>query len=419
MGHSMKSLPYRNLLLICIALFLLGYFIIVFAVYLTHPVGAGDYTSYYRAVEHLDRGEALYSGIDGQYVYLYPPLFAQILSFITVRWSLQQSANIWYFINVVILILTLFSLSRFMPTQRSRILLWITPPLFTPVFNNFLYGQVTIVLFALIVWAWMAYQGDYPVVAGILIAIAAWIKIYPVVIVGYFVWKRDWRVLTGVILLSLAVIPIQIIGVGWDNFSSFFTSVLMDLSSKGQVRISFANHSIYGFAVRLFGNPPYVKSLIVSPLLVEITRWGLLFSMGSITLWSISHKNDLLSRKNRFTLEYSVVILMMLFASTSVTPSGPTLVIFSYVALAIASPPKLRKLTRSVSLISIFLISAYYLIVIGHFKADKEMPALIYSTGFIGMLMLWVLSVYILNFKSINQTKGKWLDISRIENTQQ
>ena len=358
---------------------------------MSHEYGSGDYIAYYNGVISLRQGDALYTGLDTFRPYLYPPLFAQMLSVTVIPENFQQSATNWFLLNIPLLVGTLYALARYIPSQRSRFFLWFALPLFTPLAVNFWHGQVSIALFACVAWAWIACVNERTFISGLLIALAAWIKIYPGFLILYFAWVRDRRALTGFVATSIILVFYQIIGVGWDNFTDYFTVILVDLASTGQLGISHANHSVYGFAARLFVDTPYVQHWIVSPFLMNLTRWGSIIILTIITLGSLTKRETALSETDRLTLAFAVVLLLALFVTTSLTPSGLILVYFVYVALAIATPEQNRHLVRWICVISFFLISVHFLLIVGSLDIDNELSAWILSSPFFGMLMLWAL----------------------------
>ncbi len=209
--------------------------------------------------------------------------------------------------------------------------------------------------------------------------------------------------LLGFTAFSFFLVAFQIIGAGWDNFTDYFSVILVDLAATGQLAISYTNHSVYGFAARLFVDTPYVEHWIVSPLLMNLTRWGGLIVLTSVTLWSISKQGGVLSKSDRLTLGYAAVLLLALFVATSITPSGLILIYFVYVALAIATPKQNRRLVRWISMISFFLISVNLLLLLGYFNEEKELSAWALSSPFFGMLMLWGLIVYLLSLKASSE----------------
>lgn len=108
----------------------------------------------------------------------------------------------WLLLNVVLLLFTGFLLGRITRLGWDRIALvmflaWI------PLRNNFLFGQMHVaVLFLLTLAAWLFFRRSH-FFAGIALAIAATLKIYPVLFLIYFAWKRQWKAAAG---LTIGVI---------------------------------------------------------------------------------------------------------------------------------------------------------------------------------------------------------------------
>jgi Glycosyltransferase family 87 len=62
-----------------------------------------------------------------------------------------------------------------------------------PVAQNFYWGQSQLIVLALMAGTMRAMERDRDGAAGLLIAIAALLRAYPLLIVGYFVFRRKWR----------------------------------------------------------------------------------------------------------------------------------------------------------------------------------------------------------------------------------
>src|SRR5208282_2996046 len=62
-----------------------------------------------------------------------------------------------------------------------------------PVIQNFYWGQSQLIVLALLAVAMRAMERDRDGAAGLSIAIAALLRAYPLLLVGYFVFHRKWR----------------------------------------------------------------------------------------------------------------------------------------------------------------------------------------------------------------------------------
>ena len=69
-----------------------------------------------------------------------------------------------------------------------------------PVSRQFQYGNVQMVLLSLLTGAWFADRRGHPWLAGMLVGLAAGVKLYPGFLVFYFLALRRWRGVCGAAL---------------------------------------------------------------------------------------------------------------------------------------------------------------------------------------------------------------------------
>lgn len=105
----------------------------------------------------------------------------------------------WLVLNVALLLFTGFLLGRMtkLGWERTALVMFLA---WIPLRDNFLFGQMHIlVLFLLTLAVWLFIRHSR-FLAGMSLAIAATLKIYPVLFLIYFAWKRQWRATAGLIV---------------------------------------------------------------------------------------------------------------------------------------------------------------------------------------------------------------------------
>jgi len=153
--------------------------------------------------------------------------------------------------------------------ERPHHLVYVVPSLImgAHVWGNFLLGQPSLVLLALMLGAFVALQGKSDVVAGLGVAFAAAIKAFPAIAIVYLVYRRFWKaaaVMTIASTFFLVVLPIPFRGYAtakpdlerWSNGMLF----QYDESGVGQRlgrSTSWKNQSIWGLANRLLRHIEY------------------------------------------------------------------------------------------------------------------------------------------------------------------
>jgi hypothetical protein len=289
----------------------------------------------------------------------------------------------WFFINMGFLAASIWMIGK------GRAEIWLTTLLFFAWYQSVLFGQVTILLLFLAVAGWKAYREEKSILAGVFIVLGAWVKFYPALLLVYFVWKRDWRVLVGAVLASVVVSLFQIVVSGWDIFIGYFREILPLLAAEGQVGVIHSNNSVLGFAQRLFSSAPSVVPLIESPLLLSLTRYSLTLLLLA-ALFYLTRTPMRKTSKTIFDVEYGLTLLTALLL-------GSTLGIHGMLSALLPLCLFRVRLHKLIAAFSILFINLHLLIVIGYLRpgSGNTMPALLLSFPFFGMMILWALLVNI------------------------
>ncbi len=329
-----------------------------------------DFRTYYDAAWRLRDGEALYTGVNGVF-YVYPPLLAQIFMPLVGAFSLEALWNGWIVVNIGLLIGTVALLSR---RIKSPVMLWLIVPLFMPIVEAFYVGQVTIILLALLAGAWMAAEDDSPVLAGALLALAAWIKVFPALLIVYFIWKRDWRVVRGALVAGIGLAVVQVLISGIEPMISMM-STLFSLNQSGQAWTVVRNASVFGFTAQLFEAHAQVTPLLVSPALFWISR-------AVMTLGLLGGCFYLVRRSDDFDAQFSLVLLTSMLISPTLFPASmPPLLLVFFLLL------RRRRSARFV-LMACVVLSLYWLYA-GGYQGEPPMSGLVLSFGFYALIATW------------------------------
>jgi hypothetical protein len=153
--------------------------------------------------------------------------------------------------------------------RRAHFLVYLVPSLVVGghVWGNFLLGQPSLVLLALMLGAFIALQGKFQGLAGAFVAVAAAIKAFPFIAIVYLIYRRYWKAVASLILtltFLLVVLPVPFRGyeLATQDLQRWSTGMLFkyDESGVGQ-RLgrsnSWKNQSIWGVANRLLRHVEY------------------------------------------------------------------------------------------------------------------------------------------------------------------
>ncbi len=324
-----------------------------------------DFGAYYIWSASMVDGGPLYDGLAGK-VYLYPPLLAQLIAPV-VGLGEPVAATLFFAVNTMAMISIPWMLAPLVAPRWSK-LVWVAPPLFYPFLHAMYIGQVTIILAALLTAAWTSYHERAYQRAGLLLALAAWIKVWPAYLVIYFILRRDWQVFRGVVIGGMSLLVFQVVLGGFDLMAEYF-ALFFDLFTQGQPQGDFQNLSVFGFATRTM---PDNEAWL---------RYGILAVLLGVTVWlTLQPADDV----RHFDLGYSAFIPIALLSGSTLwtTALPPIYFCFVIVAKNIAHP-----------ILTLALISAYGVLTIYHLVLlrmnAQTLPNIISSSGMLALLILW------------------------------
>ena len=169
------------------------------------------------------------------------------------------------------------------------------------VHDTYLLGQPALVLLALILGAFVLLRHGRPIPAGALIAVAAAIKAYPILMVGYLVYRRQWRATAATVVTLLALMfvapmafraPSQV----REDFTLWARGMLFKYDENSMAQrpdraYSFKNQSVQATVHRLarpvLANGEANKTWRVNllDLTFRQTTWLMLGTVGGICLF--------------------------------------------------------------------------------------------------------------------------------------
>ncbi len=364
--------------------------------------GWSVYDVYHKSAEAVIAGESLYSGLQG-WVYLYPPLLAQSMVPLVQTVDLVTGQFVFLAVNVAVLIGSAALLQPYMPGSWKPSTVWIAMILFVPTLQAIYIGQITVIMMGLLIGAWVAVHKGQRRLAGGLLALAAWIKVYPALLVVYFLLKRDWRVIQGVAVAGIALGMMQIAISGPAEVIAFFET-LFDLTAGGQPFATYENLSVFAFVSRLFEENAQVQPLLVDDSLFRATRIGLTLGILALTALAI-YRGKAETRKGtvdwRFDLEYGLVALTILMLGSTLWISGlPPLLLVYLLIHRNRSEFKRPGVVQWVNLASYSMVGLSLVVVV--VGSRVMLPALVLSLGFFGLMLVWGLMVWLLVFEARN-----------------
>ncbi|MCU0481192.1 MAG: DUF2029 domain-containing protein [Anaerolineae bacterium] len=353
----------------------------------TESHGRYDYFAYAKGAQALVDGRSPYDEDFAQrHLYLYPPLLAQALAPFVGTIGEPNTAALWYMLNIACLI-GIIQIMRQHTQPKYHIWLWAFPVLFIPITHTLYIGQITIMLTFLFMLTWRDYGKGKHFRAGGWLALACWIKVFPVFIVLFFILRRDWRVMRGVIVVGVGLGVLQILISGLDMMIQSF-SVLLTLFTQGQTAGMFQNSSIAGFTGKLFVDHPRLYPLVIDNTLFQLTRYGLmLLTVGVTYALVLMRRSDTPDRN--FDLAYGAVIMMALLVGYTLWITGmPPYFLAFWMAFRYSKGRDMWILVVAVAMLAMYLP---LIIDLGETRLPWWST---YSIGFYATYTLWGMLVY-------------------------
>lgn len=235
---------------------------IALAIYVLAPelFGTGktkDYPLWFSVGRQFLSGGPLYDTP----AFLYPSFAAMLLAPLTllgkipfyVLLLLANAIALWF---AVVLSMKLAHGDRPIPRSLEGIPLLVVLPM---VAENFDLGQPNLGLLAIMLAGFLALRGGRPVLSGAAFALAAAVKVFPIAVLPYLIWRRHWRATAS--LLAFAVIFLLLLPAPFRGFDrnlseldTWFVSMVGTEDGFGQREAqnwSWKNESVIALTHRL------------------------------------------------------------------------------------------------------------------------------------------------------------------------
>jgi hypothetical protein len=267
-----------------------------------------EWTWFQRQKDHL--------GIDQRLVGFIPLTLPSILP--VMPWcSLPplQAKHFWLLMNVLFLLGTALFLraSATLNIQRVAFLMFLAV---VPLHDSFLFGQMHVLVLLLLTLAAWLYFNDSGFFSGIVLAIAAAIKIYPALFLIFFLFKKQWRAATG-LLVGLSGAGLMSLYLFGRDACRLYVLQVLPRALRGEVTDPYdvTWNSFTALLRRLFIAEPELNPTPVAHLpwlyaLLQALVHGFIFV---VFMWAISSKKP---DGDRAKLEWASYLFLLLFLSS-------------------------------------------------------------------------------------------------------
>jgi hypothetical protein len=323
-----------------------------------------DFPNYYTAAVLVRHGAPLrdyydwtwfqrqmnFAGIEhqlGAYVPQTPLTMLPIVPFASL--SVRSAKQIWLALNLLFLAATLWMLSRAtrIPIEFIAILMFLG---YGSLHSNFLLGQYYVFLLFLLTLAFYCLDRGQSAASGFLCGVAFGLKLYGGAFLLYFLWKRNWKAVAGMLAAMAIAVSTAIAIFGWADVH-FYASQILPRSLEGEVidpytsRIgTLTNFLRHSFVMEADLNPqplwnvpglffflrPFAVVLILALTLFGLALEGQGFHRRGFAWFTIA---VLLLSSNAASYTYILLLLPVVLLLEHATPTEKLFLVFSYVAL--------------------------------------------------------------------------------------
>lgn len=221
--------------------------------------------------------------------------------------------QVWILLNLAFLIPIGWLLRSMTGLSYQRIALVFA--LSIPLHRNLLYGQFYVLLLLLIAAASWSYLRGFRALAGVLVGIAAACKIFPALLLVFFLQRRDWRALTWGLVTGLAAAAVSIAVFGWNVHRTYLHEILPWALHGGGLQPYAVSASITGVLHYLFLSEPQWN-----PHPWRDSIWWYALLMPSLQMLALAPAILLIRRKDstsdRILLEWSALLTAALTISS-------------------------------------------------------------------------------------------------------
>ena len=222
--------------------------------YLHGAFGYQGYGDFFLLLEWVR--EWVFQGkFNSEWVFMYPPFFYVLNA--PFAWVTNTVAvRVMLVLNQLLLGACLVFLAMALSPRPSKGLwIWLLIPLalnFRPLLLTLSTAKIELLQLALLLGSLIAFQRRRPWITGGLAALAGMIKPLPLLLVLYFAWKREWRVVKAWVMAVLAILAFCSLFIGVHSVWRYMVNLVGVGLGAGHSVSWYEDQSLRGVASRLF-----------------------------------------------------------------------------------------------------------------------------------------------------------------------
>jgi hypothetical protein len=236
--------------------------------------------------------------------------------------------RVWLVVNLGFLTLALLMLRRVTVLSWRRLIL-ISLLCVVPLHANFLFGQYYVLILLLICAAYYASCLGHRFTAGAVLAAAATLKLFPILFLIPFVWKRNWRSFAGLIFGTALLAAVSVGMFGLEVHRVFLSEVVSQIHRGDWLdpyyylqRSSFTTLWNHFFLFEPELNPSPLRD---SPLLYALTQAATVVVLLLGFLLSMNQGDT----RRAIALDWAALVSLSLLLSSQSGIYHPSVLIFT------------------------------------------------------------------------------------------
>lgn len=337
--------------------------------------------------------------------YLYPPSYAVL--FIPLTWfEFNTATRIWILLNLLMLFGSCYLILKILKanTLDGWVIILVIFIYFFPIYKALASGETNILILFFIVLAIYLFLAKKNFSAGLALGMATIVKIFPIILLPYFLWRKKYKLAAGVAVFLITVTLISICYGNLDMEKKYYGKVLPDLITNGINMNLATGHSktLTGFLMRNFTTTVEFTPIIVLPqIAIQIIRYLITFSLLAIGAYLIIRRKK--RDKRDYLLEISYIITFGLIAATYIQDQYSIWLLIPILLLLFGLSSFAKKWDTALLTFGIILVGVRPEIVL-YPKILYQVAGggIIVSAGFIGtMIILYLLAKFSYNYLSV------------------
>ena len=291
-----------------------------------------DYAKWFWVGQTMLEGGEIYAPRgDGTFQFMYPPTAAVLFAIPSYLGELPLIIVLVFLYSVAWIASVLLSVFLVTGTTgRDHSLLYLVPAIccLPYVVENYLLGQPNLLLLAFMLAAFVCLRSGKEWSAGALVALASAIKAFPVLAIGYLVYRRHWKATISTLaflVLLLVVVPSPFRGIerNLEDLNTWTQGMLRydadAISQRERRGYSWSNHSLIAVAHRLLrpvnAHRKRDQTLFVNVADIDfksVTLAIVLTGLGLCLFYILSMPPQSQRTNSSDALEYAMLLLLIL-----------------------------------------------------------------------------------------------------------